>query len=451
MGMIIVFTGFASLFNELGLGAAVIQKQQLSSQDLSSIFWTNLFAGSCLTIIFLIAAPWLAAFYMEPMLQSLTIAIAPTFLVGALTIVQRNLLKREMNFRYLFFVDTLTAFIAGIFAAIFAIKGWGVWSLVIQSLSAVSLSAVLLWGFSPWRPQFYFARESLHSIFGFSSNLMGFNILNYWNRNLDNLLVGRFLGSESLGIYSRAYSLMMLPITQVTSIFTQVMFPALSAIQTDKVKVKRVYLRATRMIALASFPLMLWLLVTARPFILFLYGSNWESMVPIFQILSMAGLFQSIGTTVGWIYNSQGRTDILLRWGLYTFIIRVSAFVIGLRWGVMGVALAYLISGHLFLTGPSWIVAGRLIDMSFSKMVTNILPALLCAIGMAIVVFSLGLLIPSQWSYVAQLGTQLMVGVATYFALIHLFQIRAYTEARFLLSEQWGLHRQSVPKVSQQI
>jgi len=322
-----------------------------------------------------------------------------------------------------------------------ALKGFGVWSLLAQTLTSTTVAGLLLWGLSSWRPAWRVNRSALRDLFGYSAHLLGFNGLNYWERNLDNLLVGRFIGSIALGNYGRAYNLMLLPISQVTSVVTRVMFPALSAIQHDTAQVKRIYLRATRTIALITFPIMIGLLVVARPFVVLVFGEKWREVVPIIQILCLAGMTDSITTTTGWIFNSQGRTDIQFKWELFCATARGLLFFVGLRWGIAGVAWSYVLGEYLLFLYPSWSLAGRLIGLSFGEMVSNLTKTILCASAMGLVVWALGRALPPDWPAGAALAVQISAGALVYLVLIDLAGLEAYRESRLLMREQLGRSR----------
>jgi PST family polysaccharide transporter len=435
MGMIVVFTGFADLFGELGFGSAIIQKQDLQPRHLNSVFWVNVASGLVLTAVFITASSWMAAFYGEPLLGPLTRVVALNFLLGSLAIVQRKMLVKSMDFRRLFLVEIVAIALSGLVAIAAALSGLGVWSLVAQSLVLTAVSVVMLWSFSTWRPAFRVDIGAIRELFAYSANLLGFNVLNYWTRNLDNVLIGRFIGSAPLGIYARAYGLMLLPIGQVTSVLTGVMFPAMSVIQGDLEKVKRVYLRATRSIALVTFPLVIGLLVVADSFVRTIYGDRWSAAVPVVRILCLIGVIHSVGTTMGWIYNSQGRTDIQLRWGLYVFVVKTIAFLIGLRWGITGVAAAYTVSSYL-LWYPNWTMAGRLIHLRFGEMVRNLAEPFFCAVAMAAAVWALWLLLPADWPPWLDLAVQASFGALVYVTLCRLWRVKAYLEIRELVRER---------------
>ena len=436
IGMIIVLTGFADIFVEMGLGSALVQKQDVQERHRNSIFWTNVVLGLALMFIFILLSGIISAFYKEPQLKFITMCLSFNFFLSSLGIIHWNLLLKNMDFRSIFIVNTTSTLLSGLVAITLAIFGFGVWCLVVQSVMVNILSMLLLWHFSPWRPSFQFDRHALKEIISFSANMLGFNVTNFLINNTDKLLIGRLTGSQQLGIYSRAYQLMVLPINQISGIMTRVMFPALSVIQENKEKVKEVYLRSTRIIALVTFPLMMGFVILARPFTLSLLGPKWVDIVPILQVFCLAGIGQSIGTTTGWLYTSQGRTDIMFKWSLCAGAIRISSMIIGLRWGIVGVAAAYVISGYTLLTYPGWSIAGKLVNMRFGEMLLNLRKPFFCAIIMSAVIFSMSLAIPSSWNSWFQLGVLTIIGFTSYIFLIHFYKIEGYVELRSFIVQE---------------
>jgi O-antigen/teichoic acid export membrane protein len=434
--MIVVFTGFADLLSDLGLSSALIQKTEVQQSHLSSVFWATVFLGLLFTVTLVGVSPFIADFYNQPSLRLLTAVIALSFFIGSFGLVHRVVLQRNMNFRLLAYVEITAAATAGVVALATALRGAGVWSLVIQSLMSTGLSAVLLWWASPWRPSMAFDANVLRQLYGFSLNFLGFNVFNYWVRNLDSLLIGRFVDSISLGFYNRAYSLMLLPVSQFSGPLSSVLFPALSMVQGDRERVKRIWLRCARVIGLLTFPVMMELLALAEPFILTLFGHQWRGVVPIFQVLCLSGMLQGVGSTVGLIYTSQGRTDLLFKWGIFAAFGYITAFVIGLQWGALGVASAYVTVGYLVLWYPGWTIAGRLIGLSFGEMVRNLIGPFLVATAMGAVIILAGLALPAYWPPWVRLAVQAPLGLLGYAALAHICRLRAYVELREIVAEQ---------------
>jgi O-antigen/teichoic acid export membrane protein len=442
VGMLTIFTAFANLFLEFGLGAAIIHKQDIKSEQLSSIFWLNIMFGILLTIIIIALSPMIASFYKEPILQPIAILISLNYFIGSFNIVPNALLNKYIDFKRLAKIEFVAISISGIFSIILALNNYGVWSLAWQSVIYTLITVIVMWLLSPWRPKLCFNFSSIKEMFQYSINLLGFNALNYWNRNFDNLLIGRYISSYALGIYDRAYQLMLMPLNQVSNVVTSVMFPILSTIKNEKPRVKQIYLRSTRLIALITFPLLVGLFMVSDSFIITVFGEKWKEVIPVLRVLCLAGMTQSVGTTVGWIYNSQGRTDVQFKWGIITFIIRITAFIIGLRWGILGIAVAYLLSGYLILWYPSWAIPGKLIGLRFSEMMENLSKTFYCAILMGIFIWVLGIVLPANLKMWQILLIKVSWGSIFYFLLIHLVKLESYLEAKQLIKDKFINNRQ---------
>ncbi len=436
IAMIAVFVGFASIFKDLGLGAALIQKKDAEQKHYSSIFWINIGAGFSIMLIFMMCAPWIAKFYKEPILFPLTILISVNFFIGSLGVVQDALFQKHINFKVLAIVDIAALILSGGVAIIMSLLGFGVWSLATQSILFTVIWLTLIWYVSDWRPTFLFDWEAVRELLGFSINLLGFNTFNYWVRNADNLLIGRFFGSSALGVYSKAYSIMLFPLSNLSRVIGRVMFPAFSIIQEDKQRISRIYLRITRNIALISFPLMSGLLAVSDSFVLAVFGSQWSGMIPILKIFCVVGMIQSIVTLNGNIYLSQGRADLQFKVGSIIGVLGVIAIIIGLRWGIKGVAYAYG-TFSLFAVYPSIRIAVSLIGMTFTEVLANLYSVFCCTGVMATAVWLLGFTLPISWPYWAYLLVQVPFGIIVYLSLIHFFKVQAYIETFELVKEQW--------------
>ncbi len=436
LAMTAVFTGFADLFSDFGFSSALIQRKEIEDRHYSSVFWLNLGLGILLAGLAVAAAPLVSRFYHEPRLASIMMVISISFPLASLSLVQRAALTRAMEFRSLGLIDTGTAIVSGGIAIVLAMRGFGVWSLVWQLLLSSVLTVLATWWVTGWRPQWSFDRAALADLFGFSANLTGFSLINYWFRNGDNMVVGKYFGSAALGIYARAYNLMLLPLTQITYVVSKVMFPALSRMQDDKARVRSVYLRSIALIALITFPLMLGLLVVADHFVLAIYGNAWAGVIPILRMFCVLGLVQSISSTAGSIYQSQGRTDWMFWWGTIYALLYIGGIILGVWLGSSMAVAACLTVVGILLTPVGFIVSGKLIGMSFLHVAKSAWGVLACATAMACSIWFLGALLPPSWSHWAYLSVVVPFGVGVYAVLIHLFQLAPYRELRTLLTRQ---------------
>jgi PST family polysaccharide transporter len=440
IAMIVVFTGFAALFSEMGFGTALIQRKVIEERHLSSIFWLNIAVGLILTCIFFAGAPLVSTFYSEPRLKTLTMFVSANFFLSSFKVVQFSILSRSMDFRKLAVIETTTMFIAGSFAITLALFGYGVWSLAWQMIITTIIGVILFWLFTEWRPRFQFDKNAVKELLGFSSNLLGFNVFNYWARNIDNLLIGKFVSSAGLGIYSRAYGLMLMPLSQISATLGRVLFPSLSKTQDDKVLAKKIYLKTIGAIALLTLPMMTGLMVVADSFVLALLGPKWAAVIPVLRILCLVGMMQSLGTTVGWVYSSQGRTDLMFRWGMVAGTIGIISFIIGIWIGsVIAVAYCYAIA-NIVLFYHNFAIPGKLINMTFSEVLWCVCGKLGCALLMSTGVYLLAINLPSEWPHGLRLMVLIPFGMIFYVGLIHFLKLRAYLELRELLSERWASH-----------
>lgn len=386
LAMVLVFTNFTMIFCDLGLKAALIQRKELTEEHLSSIFWINVLTGFLLASLLVILAPAISNFYDKSILRSIVTALALTFFISSFGIVHSALFAKKLNFKSLAVVKISAVLISGIVAIILAFLGFGIWSLVWQQIVLSLATVILLWNLSHWKPKFLFKWQRVKKLFGFGLNLTGFNFVNYFNRNFDNLIVGKFLGSIPLGFYNLAYQTLLFPLTNISQVVGQVMFPNFSIIQSDKDKLRYSYIKTTRYIAAVTFPLMIALLVTAPQFIRVIFGSQWERSIFLIQAFTITGLIQSIGTLNGTIYQSQGRTDIQFRVGIIFAVITAFFFIVGLRWNIEGVAVAYVIVG-LLLMYPSFAIPFKLINLKFSYFAKQFKLIFLAAAGMGGVIF----------------------------------------------------------------
>jgi O-antigen/teichoic acid export membrane protein len=439
IAMILVFSGFVAIFGELGFSSALVQRQDLREEHRSTTFWLNLAMAAVLASITYLAAPFIAAFYREPLLAPMTTWMSLAFLLSAPGFVPRALLQKALRFDVLAKADVAALGVSGAAAIAVAGAGGGAWSLVTQQLvAAAATSALLLW-LVGWHPRARWSQQALRELFGYGAGLTGFKLINYWARSADKLLIGRLLGSEALGLYSRAYSLMLLPLTHVVSVLTPVMLPALSSIQGDRARVRGAFLRVINLLTFVTFPMALGLAVVAEPFVLGLLGADWRAVIPLTQILAFVGVTQAVCNPTGWIYTSQGRTDWMFWWAVGAGGFLVLSISIGVMLGgVETVAVAYL-AGNLIITIPCLALPGRLVGMTVADVWRVVRGNLLCATGMALLVWGLGQVLSTRMTPLPQLLVQVTTGALGYGALAYvtgqtalkeLTQIRLHVTSR---------------------
>jgi O-antigen/teichoic acid export membrane protein len=437
--MVLVFSSLVLIFADLALGAALVQREELSEEDRSTVFWTSAAMGAVFMVLG-IAASWpIAAFYGEPEVQPLFAALSIGFLVTALGTTQSALLNREMQFRSLELRMMAGTVVGGTAGIVVAAAGGGAWAIIVQQLAIAAASTVLLWFFSSWRPRFTYSLDSLRSLGGFSANVFGTRVLFYANRNLDNMLIGRFLGPAALGAYAIAYNVMLTPLARIAQPIVEVLFPAMSRIQEDRPRMAAMWLRANRMIGAITIPAMVGLIVVAPEFVATLFGSRWEDATPVIQILAWVGLLQSLQRLNSSVLLAADRTRTLLHYSVIVLVASVVAFVVGLHWGIVGVAAGYAISSTIVEPYYTWLTV-RVLDLRLLDFLRSLAGVAQASAGMVAVVLA-----AKTWLVSPELVPGLRLAIFVALGLGS-YGLLAAWRAPELRADMRGLRRPSAPQ-----
>jgi PST family polysaccharide transporter len=415
IAMAAVVIGFIELFQDLGTSSAIIQRKDPSQALLASMFWLNAGFGLAAMLVLYLASPLGGAFYREPKVIPIMQALSLSFLLSGLSNLQKSLLERNLEFDKLARIEIGTALFATVVGITAAFLGHGAWSLVYQVLAGNSLLTLLLWNTSRWRPSWQFDWSEVRSVMGFSLHLTGASVFNYFARNADKFLIGRFLGAQDLGYYDLAYRLMQYPLEGISAVIRRVMFPLYSRMQDDAGQFGWTYLKVASTIALISFPLMLGLTALVGPFVLTLFGAAWTPIIPLLLILAPLGAVQSITTTAGDIFTAKGRTDLALWWTIIAGLLIVLSFVLGLPWGILGVTASYA-TMFLLLTYPGLAIAFRLIGIRVRDLGGVLWRPAACSLVMYAVVAGAALWLPRGVSDWLTLSLLVPLGAVVYIA-----------------------------------
>jgi PST family polysaccharide transporter len=382
-GMAFIFSGLASIFSDLALGGALVQRKEITEEDRSTVFWAALafsfvIAGVCIAL-----SPYIADFFGRREVEKLVVVLSISVPLSALTTTQLALLMRKLAYRSLE-IRQMVGILAGAVAALaFAAAGFGPWAIVANALTTSAVSTMLLWRFSDWRPKPVFSFERLRDLSGFGLRLFGLRVMNYANLNADNTLVGRFAGASALGVYSLAYNVMFTPMIRIANPISSVVYPALARMQDDLPRMRRAWLRSKRMSASLLAPAFLIAIVSAPDLVPVLFGQRWHEAVPVIQLLAVAGVSHSLVTLNWTVLQGTGRMKVAFRLGLLVSALTVASFAVGVRWGAVGVAAAYA-SIKLPLVLIDTYVTTRAVGFSFPEALLaggSILPEGLLAAG----------------------------------------------------------------------
>ncbi len=342
VAMASVFTGMMSLFAHMGISSAIIQRRDLDDEYLSTAFWANLGAGIVLFAIAAAASKLVGVFLREPLAGTVMLLLSVRFVIEATAVTQIALISRGLRYRALSLRSWVATIVGGSIGVGMAHAGMGVWSLVGQTLGMSLTGTIAMHQATGWRPRFVFSWRKFTDLWSFSGPLLLSRLSGYAIRNVDNLLVGRYLGSVALGFYALAYTIFLIPAVDFGFPVSQVLFSSLSRLQGDADRFKRGFLLATKYVAIIALPMMVGLSLVAPLFIEVVFGAKWLPAAPVMRILAIAGFFNLMTSLGPSGLQALGRTDLQMRWSFLAALLYLPAFALGLRWGTVGVAMGYL-------------------------------------------------------------------------------------------------------------
>ena len=418
MAMAAVVTNLGLLFRDLGTAAALIQRRELSNDVIDTVFWLNIAFGSAVAACVAIMAPFASRLFHAPALANILMVISLTFPISAVGASQLALFERDSRFRLITWIETSSAVAGLIIAIACALNHMGVYSFVFQALVTGAMSSLQIWLHSSHRPRWLWDQQAFKSIWHFSGNLTAFNLINYTIRNGDSILIGRILGSVSLGWYSVANRVLLFPLQNITYSSNRALLPVYSRYQDEPATLRHLYMRTLALIGSITAPLMFGLWALRRPFVLAAFGNKWDPVVDILTWFAPMGFFQSLLSTVGAILSAIGRTDLMRTMGLINSIILVSAFVFGIQFGLRGLAVAYF-GATLLITLTTLQVTLKKIGSDVIELMRGIWKQTLCAVAITILLSALNSLLTPVMPPIIILAVLVPVGLVAYVLLLY--------------------------------
>lgn len=383
----LAFSAFALIFSDLTLGAALVQRRMVGQEEASALLWFSLALGLVVSTAFALLAPALASLVGNPSVRPLLIGVAPVFLLATAGTVPTALLNRRMRFRTLEIRTMIATATAAATALVIALAGGGSWALVGQQLVFFGLLTSLAWISARWLPSLSFSREHLGRVAPFGLYAAGSQTFGTVSSNLDTLLVGRYLGTAALGPYAIAYNVLLIPLTRLAAPVRQITFPTFAALE-DHAAVGRLWLRANRALFAALVPVLLALAVEAQDFTTVILGSQWAAAAPVLRLLALGGLMQVLFSLDGSVLKACGRQRLHFWFAGARAAVLSVAFVIGLHWGINGVAAGFTI-GETLMAPIGLLLVGRTTGVSVKAIWHSLLPVLAAAAVMSGVMVAL--------------------------------------------------------------
>ncbi len=427
LAMLGVFVVFAQVFAGCGFGQALIQKQNASRLDESSVFYVNLLLGLAAALILFLGAPWVARFYRQPQLVGLTRILAADVLISAFSVVQITLLNKKMDFKTQLKVGLIANGVSGAVAIAMAVRGMGVMSLAAQLLVGDTLRVVLLWKMHEWRPMARFSLRSVRELFSFGSRIFASGLVSAVFQNLYPLIIGKLFTPASLGFFSRARQMQALPAENLSNTVNRVSFPLFSTLQHDIAGLKRAVRKAIISVAFLSFPIMTGLACIAFPLVRVLLTDKWLPSVALIQVFCIAGALYPLQSIHSYTLMALGRSDYFFRVEVIKKVLGVIGILLTFRFGVIGLVWGDAGATLLCCYVNAYYTVG-LISYSWREQILDLLPYLCLSVAMAVPVLGVKLLGIGNTTVVLLL--QICVGVIAYATGGLLFRLTAFEDAR---------------------
>jgi len=341
VAMVAAVLTFAQMLRDLGLSAATIQRPEITHEQVNTLFWVNVALGFGLMSLTACVAPAISWFFKEPRLTGIVLGSSLSFFASGLGVQHSALLSRQMRFKSLAIADCGSMFVSVVSAIVCVMMGMGYWSLVVMQVVLAAGNSAICWVLCSWRPSAPNLHKEALPMIKFGRELTGFSFLNYFARNIDNVLIGRVWGPVQLGLYAKAYQILLLPLTQLNGPMQSVALPMLSRLNGEPERYRMAYVRVIRLLNFAAMPLVGFMFVTADWLIPAMLGPKWGPAVPMYRWLAVAGVLQPLASSTGWLFMSQGRSADMFRWAFISTALIVASIVGALHWGATAVSASY--------------------------------------------------------------------------------------------------------------
>ncbi|MDU4961133.1 MAG: lipopolysaccharide biosynthesis protein [Sporomusaceae bacterium] len=418
VAVVTVFTTFFSLLTEMGIGPAIVQQQDLDERETAHLFIFTMGIGVVTSGVFWGLAPWVAAFYQDSVYISITriLAVAVFFSTGA--IVPMALLNKRQKFALVSKISIAANSIVSIITVFLAFHGFSFYSIALKSVAFSIIVFFLTLFFSKLAVRFEFQKSSLKKVLRFSSYQFSFNLINYFSRNLDNILIGKFLGASSLGLYDKAYSLMLYPVQNLTHVITPIMHPILAKYQSDYQFIYDTYLRIVKILALLGIPISVFCYFSAEEIIYIFYGEKWLGIVPTFRILAATIWIQVILSSSGTIFQAANRTDMLFYSGTLSAGIMVLAIALGVASKCLETLAMYLLIAFIInFLQAYYILINKVLKRSVVNLYISLLNPMLIGIIMSMILYVFQIEVENHY---LSLFIKVVINLLVYAVLIRL-------------------------------
>ncbi len=344
----------AENFKDLGLSTATVQRNDITHNEVSTLFWVNVCFGM-LSMLVVASLSWVIAwFFHEPRLLAITFAISSCLFLGGLAVQHQALLQRQMRFAKIAWITVASDGLSVAVGITLAFGGFGYWSLIWREVARSFFIAAGTWLVCGWRPGRPSRSGRIGSLLRFGTHISGFNLVTFFSQNFDQILLGKFWGAGPLGLYKQARLMLGIPLSQIQNPVIAVAQPTLSALQADPRRYSAYCEKIVSTLSFGLMPLLVYLALFSDIIVRTVLGEKWIESAPIFRIFALAGLLSAPASTCGLVMITCGKTVQYLRFGIVSALLVIVAFSIGALWGAVGVAAAYTITAYVWILPSLW-------------------------------------------------------------------------------------------------
>ncbi|WP_111709638.1 lipopolysaccharide biosynthesis protein [Lutibacter citreus] len=436
IAMIGIFMGLGSILMNAGLGSSLIRTDNPTQEDYSTVFFFNLIGSIVMYVILFATAPFIADFYDQEILTSITRWYGVIFIINAFSMVQSTRLTKLMDFKTQMKISIPSTVIGGLSGVIFAYLGYGVWSLVYMAIIQSAVSTLQLWFYTKWKPSWSFNKEKFNYHFNYGYKLTLSGILDVIFLNVYTIIIGKFFAPAQVGFYNRADSLKQFPVTNISTILNKVTFPLFAEIKNDDVRLKSVYKKIMQLVIFLVAPLLLIMVVLAEPLFRFLFTEKWLPAVPYFQILCWNGILFPIHAYNLNVLKVKGRSDLFLKLEIVKKIMIVLVVAVSFHFGIYG-----LLYGAVFTSVVGFFInthySGKFINYTAWEQTKDLVPIIFMAFIASVFVYFEDHFLKDKINYDAlRLVIGGLLGAGIYLFLAVVFKINSLTELKNIIKRK---------------
>lgn len=435
VGMLAIFIGIGSALFDGGMTSSLIRNNQSDDSDYSTVFYYNLICSVILYLVLYICAPFIADFFNQQILVRIARLYGLTFIFSAFGAVQNTILIKSMRFKAQAILSIPPLIFGGIVGVFLAVNSYGVWALVYSMLITSFFNSFLLWIFSRWKPSssFNIYKFKYHFNYGYKMSIS--SILDNVFTNIYQIVIGKLYNPTLVGYYSRANSLMMLPVGNISIVLNRVVFPLFSKVQNDTVALKGIYKKILQIIFFIISPTIALMILLSKEIVLVFFTEKWLSIVPIFKILCLSGLFYPLHLYNLMILQVKGKSGLFLKLEILKKVIVILSLIISIKYGFYGILVGSVITSFIGLFINTH-YAGKFLEYKMYNQLKDLLPIFFSAIIMSFIVFILKYLF-DNYSPISTILLSCTLGIISYVIFSYIFKIQSLIEI-ILIIKNYG-------------